>query len=275
MKPIAKQGDLEAHMEVRTGSVAGFSKALLNVALTMPFAVTCVLGTTAVQAQQTYVCPNGDVIETSAKGSQEKRRITAIVSITEREVGFGELPGWRDNASTDSLMQVIQSNCKARDLPAGWQEVCTQTQHLKEQNLHRYIESKFVPFQLIADASEKGLFTAYYASYVDISRTKSADYSYPIYRVSPEAESLSRRDIERGALPETDVLFWADNAFDVYILHVQGSGVGRLPDGTKVNITYAGKNKDNYVSLGKVLRECGDLEPGEVSLPSIKAWVNQ
>lgn len=104
---------------------------------------------------------------------------------------------------------------------------------------------------------------------------KSSEYSNPIYRVSPEAESLSRRDIERGALPESDVLFLADNAFDVYILHVQGSGVGRLPDGTKVNITYAGKNKDNYISLGKVLRECGDLEPGDVSLPSIREWVNQ
>lgn len=127
MKPIAKHGDLEAHIEVRIGSVASFSKALLNVALTMPFAVTCVLGTTEVQAQQTYVCPSGEVIETSIKGSQERRRMTVSVNITEREVGFSELPGWRGDTSTDSLMQVIQSNCKARDLPAGWKEVCTQT----------------------------------------------------------------------------------------------------------------------------------------------------
>ncbi|MEM1188047.1 MAG: MltA domain-containing protein [Pseudomonadota bacterium] len=250
-------------------------KPLCTLLFAIPHAVTAAISVAEIPAQQTYLCPNGEVIGTSLKGSRERRRVTASISVSERQVGFGDLPGWREAASPESLLQVIRSNCEAHDLPDGWKGVCDQAPRLEADNIHRYIEDTFTPFRLVADAEEKGLFTAYYASYVNVRQTRNAEYKYPIYRVSDRARSLSRRDIGNGALEDDDVLFWSDSAFDVDVLHIQGSGVGRLPDGAKVNISYAGKNRENYVSLGKVLRECGDLAPDNISLPSIRTWVSQ
>lgn len=225
--------------------------------------------------KQVYQCPNGSVIETTVKGSREQRKKTADLRIEQVRVKFDDLPGWQNKTSPESLLEAIQSNCITKKLPEGWGKVCKQLESAEPKDVYRYIERNFVPHQLVVESSNKGKFTSYYASYVSISKTKSDTYKYPIYRFSKKAKALSRTEISAGALPQADVLFWSDNAFDNYILHVQGSGVGKLPDGTKVKILYAGKNTENYVSLGKVLRECGEIAPDKISLPSIKAWVNQ
>lgn len=227
------------------------------------------------QPGQTYQCPNGEVITTTDKGSREKRKNTARLEILETEVAYEDLPGWQDRKTPDTLLNAMQQNCNTSRLPAGWAKLCASLETQESSSVHRLIESYFTPYQLSVGDNKKGLFTSYYASYVDVSDTKNADYSTPIYRVSARAKTLTRQAIENGALPEAEVIYWANNAFDVYILQIQGSGVGRLPNGEKVNIAYAGKNTSNYVSLGKVLRECGEIERSKISLPTIREWVKQ
>lgn len=242
---------------------------LSMLVLTSTFAIA------AEDEKQVYQCPNGSMIETTQKGSQEQRKKTAGLKIAEVRTQFRDLPGWNERKAPDSLLKVIQSNCITKKLPDGWGKVCRQLKGAESKDVYRYIEQNFVPYQLVVKDNDKGKFTSYYASYVNVSKTKSDTYKHPIYRVSKKAKTLSRTQIGQGALPDSDVLYWSDNAFDNYILHVQGSGVGKLPDGTKVKILYAGKNAENYISLGKVLRECGEIAPDKISLPSIKAWVKQ
>ncbi|GAB5412893.1 MAG: MltA domain-containing protein [Congregibacter sp.] len=160
-------------------------------------------------------------------------------------------------------------------MPEGWANACQSLASVPSGEVHRFVEETFTPFKLSVAGEDKGLFTSYYASYVDVSEEKSQTYAYPIYRSSSLAKKLTRAEIERGALPESEVIYWARSAFDVYILQIQGSGVGLLPDGEKVNIAYAGKNSANYVSLGKVLRECGEIERSKISLPTIREWVSR
>lgn len=245
--------------------------------LATPLAVlliaTSFLVANAQAAEQTYMCPAGNVITTTEKGSQEKRKKTANLVIEEVPTTFSALPGWSEETSPQSLLQALTSNCKSRRLPDGWARVCADTADMQPSDVYAYIEENFTPYQLIAGDKDKGVFTSYYASYVNVDRNKSQKYAFPIYRSSPKALTLSRAEIEAGALDESEILLWTDSAFDAYILQVQGSGVGKLPDGSKVNIAYAGKNKKNYISLGKVLRECGEIAPADISLPSIRAWV--
>lgn len=224
---------------------------------------------------QSYQCPDGRVVETKVKGSREQRKKTAALEIREVQKSFHELPGWKNRKSPESLFEVIKNNCKTKKLPAGWPKVCQQIDEVGVAGVYPYIEENFSPYQLKVKDNDKGKFTSYYASYVNVSKVETETYKHPIYRMSTKAKTLSRKHIEQGALPESEVLFWSDSAFDNFILHVQGSGVGKLPDGRKVKVLYAGKNSENYISLGKVLRECGEIPAAKISLPSIRAWVDQ
>lgn len=230
----------------------------------------------AAQAKtQSYQCPDGRVVETKVKGSREQRKKTAALKISEVPKSFNELPGWQEKNDPESLFQVVKNNCKTKKLPSGWAKVCKQIDGVGSEGVYQYIEENFSPYQLKVKDNDKGKFTSYYASYVNVSKVKTEQYLHPIYQMSKKAKTLSRKDIEQGALAESEVLFWSDSAFDNFILHVQGSGVGKLPDGRKVKVLYAGKNSENYISLGKVLRECGEIPAAKISLPSIRAWVDQ
>lgn len=227
------------------------------------------------QTVQTLLCPDGKTITTKNKGSKQQRAKTAGLVLTEKQIWFRDLPGWQLRKSPETLWQAVHNNCKTKQLPAGWGKVCQDVNAIAKDKIHHYIEQNFTPYQLIVNNGIKGQFTGYYASYVNISKHKSATYQYPIYKVSEQAKTLSRRQIEQGLLPQSEVLYWSDNAFDVYILSVQGSGVGKFANGEKVKILYGAKNNENYVSLGKVLSECGEIEAAKISLPTIKSWVDK
>lgn len=237
------------------------------------FIVNGASGETGVK--DTLTCPNAKVIETINKGSREERLKTADLKVDMVQKWFRDLPGWKNKTDPASLMQVIQGNCKTRQLPNGWANVCQQFKSTTDQDVYRFVEKHFTPYQLIVENENKGTFTSYYASYVNVSKTKTDIYKHPIYKSSAKARTLSRKQIEQGNLPDSQVLYWADNAFDTYVLGVQGSGVGKLPDGKKVKILYGAKNSDNYVSLGKVLIECGEIERAKMSLPAIRQWVDK
>jgi membrane-bound lytic murein transglycosylase A len=66
---------------------------------------------------------------------------------------------------------------------------------------------------------------------------------------------------------------WLDDPVESFFLHIQGSGRVRLPDGSVARVGYAGKNNRAYKAIGKTLVEWGEMELGQVSLGSIKAWI--
>jgi len=56
----------------------------------------------------------------------------------------------------------------------------------------------------------------------------------------------------------------------VFLLHVQGSGLLLLPDGTRLGMRYAGTNGRPYRSLGQTLVARGLLPSGRATLPDIR-----
>tara|TARA_B100000745_G_scaffold110201_1_gene70729 strand:- start:1203 stop:2315 length:1113 start_codon:yes stop_codon:yes gene_type:complete len=227
----------------------------------------------AAPEEQTLVCPDGRTIQTQNKSSIDQRAKTADLVVEEKVTTFDELPGWGTQDELDSLALAISNNCRTRKLPEGWKAMCKDMTGLHGDALLSYVEKQFVPHRLSVNQEEAGKVTGYYASYVNVDTQKSERYRYPLYKYAKGVKKLSRDQIDGGAIHESHVLFWADNAFDAYILAVQGSGVGKLPNGEKVKILYAGKNNRGYVSIGKVLKECGTIA-GRITLPVIEEWVN-
>jgi len=84
----------------------------------------------------------------------------------------------------------------------------------------------------------------------------------------------ARKEIDGDGVLQgkASTLAWLDNIFDVFILHVQGSGVLRFEDGRLQRVGYAATNGHPYVSVGKILIEEGAIPKEEMSLQSLRRY---
>ena len=118
--------------------------------------------------------------------------------------------------------------------------------------------------------------TGYYEPTLRASRTKTAEFYYPLYSMPKDVQKgktyHTRHQIDRkGAIAGRGLeIAWVDSEVDAFFLHVQGSGRLLFPDGSTSHILYAGKNNRSYTSLGRVMKEEGLLQAGDVTMPSIR-----
>jgi membrane-bound lytic murein transglycosylase A len=77
-------------------------------------------------------------------------------------------------------------------------------------------------------------------------------------------QSLAGRDLE---------ILWVSDPIALFFLHIQGSGLIELPDGTPLHVTYADSNGRPYRSIGKRLIELERIAREDVSLQSIRRYL--
>ena len=68
-------------------------------------------------------------------------------------------------------------------------------------------------------------------------------------------------------------LVWLRDPIEAFFLHVQGSGMIRLPEDRLVRVGYAGSNGRPYRSIGKRLLDKGVIPREEMSLQSIRSYL--
>lgn len=117
-------------------------------------------------------------------------------------------------------------------------------------------------------------YSGYYEPRVRASRTRKPGYEHPIYKVPPELDKVKkrkgryhdRRTIEAGKVlaGRNLELAWAADPVDVFFLEIQGSGRLVFDDGTEAYVNYAGQNGHKYKSSGRIMREKGLLERGDI-----------
>jgi peptidoglycan lytic transglycosylase A len=165
----------------------------------------------------------------------------------------------------------------------------------------RFFEGEFQPF-LVADRKDpQGLFTGYYEPELEGARTQDATHGVPLYRrpddlilvdlgdfrADLKGDSIAGRvidgklkpyytyqEIDDGALKGKDLeLVWVADRIDAFFLHIQGSGRIRFADGSTMRVGYAAKNGQPFVAIGRTLLDQGELQKGQVTTQSIKAWL--
>ena len=228
---------------------------------------------------------------------------------TTRVPGIGEPVDWSslDNWETDSHAEAwtgfLKSCEKLRQ--ASWRRVCNlaeQRDQPADAEIREFFETHFEVRPVYAEGGEtEGLITGYYEPLLQGSRQPSDEFRYPIYglpedllivdlsRVYPQLGNLrlrgklvgnrvvpyyDRAQLDRNPqLLEGNEILWVVNPVDLFFLHVQGSGLVQLRDGSVVAVGYAGQNGHPYQSIGRVLIQMGELQPDEVTLFSIKQWL--
>jgi len=88
----------------------------------------------------------------------------------------------------------------------------------------------------------------------------------------------TRAEIEQGALSEEKTgqkiaIVHVTDPVDAFFLHIQGSGQVMLQDGSVLRVGYAAQNGHKYVAIGKALIERGALTRENVSMQTIRAWL--
>ena len=152
---------------------------------------------------------------------------------------------------------------------------------VESREMMEFIMSTLFEWYKASGVDGKGtvVFTGYYIPEVEGSLFPTEKYRYPLYRPPDDLKSdqsyYTRKEIDgKGILGKKGLeIAWLADPVEAYFLHIQGSGIIRLPDGSKIGVHYAGNNGHSYVSIGKSLIDHGAIPPEEGSLPGIKKYL--
>jgi membrane-bound lytic murein transglycosylase A len=172
------------------------------------------------------------------------------------------------------------------------------------EEMERKIRDGFILVKAADTAGAEGkvLFTGYFEPILEGSRTKTDRFRYPLYKTPDEtvvvpgnrAEGqdgqdkfvgrlhngevvahFSRREIdESGILAGRGLeIAWVDDPVALFLLHIQGSGKIRLPDGRLLHVTYAQSNGRPFRGLTGMMVEKGHLKEHERSYEKMKRFL--
>lgn len=224
-------------------------------------------------------------------------------------VSFAEIEGWQADDQAAAFPALLKScgKIKPESVSAG---ACAAALGfasrgaVSREAARAFFEANYTPNRIV-DVPKPGLVTGYYEPEVEGAREKGGKFQVPVYgrpddlvavtpdetRAKDSAEGMltamrktdnglvpyfTREDIDKGALAGRglEVLYLADPV-ELFFMQVQGSGRVRLPDGSAVRLSYAGKNGYPYTSIGKRLVELGQRKPKSMSMQGIKAWLRE
>ena len=152
-------------------------------------------------------------------------------------------------------------------------------------------------------AQSQVLFTGYYQVVIDGSLVPTEQFRFPIYakpadlitaekvtlapqatveKVIGRAEGeqflpyYTRRQIDQEGLLRGHGLeiAWVADPIDLFFLHIQGSGIIRLPNGERLSVGYAAQNGQPYRSIGRLLIDAGKASKEQMSMQWLRRYLN-
>ncbi len=189
---------------------------------------------------------------------------------------------------------------------ADWRPACSQAAAAAADGpraAKEYFEEFFFAAAVQNREDPLGLFTGYFEPTLRGSRERRPGFDTPLYLRPPELVEVDlgqfredlrgrrvagtvagarlepyadRREIERGALAGRGLeLLWVDDPVDAFFLQIQGSGRVELAEGGSLRVGYAGQNGHRYYAIGRELVERGELTLQNVSMQSIRRWLDE
>lgn len=113
------------------------------------------------------------------------------------------------------------------------------------------------------DGKGKVLFTGYYQPVYKASRTPTKDFRFPIFELptdfpaweKPHPTRISLEGYHGTGNPRSPLwgkeLAWMQSRFEAFMVHVQGSAILELPDGSQMAVGYAGNTDYHFVGFNK------------------------
>ncbi|WP_297434776.1 murein transglycosylase A [Sulfurimonas sp.] len=210
---------------------------------------------------------------------------------------FSELPALQKNNFQHVLDDFI-NNCRITKAQKIYGSLCQEAKNIS--NAKEFLLNNFEVYRVYKkNGVNEGLLTGYYEPELQGSLTKSSVYKYPLYctpkdlvsvdlsAIYPELKHYrlrgrlegnrvvpydSRAEIKRSDI-NSSVICYCKSKIDRFFLEVQGSGKVILDNNKTIYVGYANQNGYKYSSIGKYLIKNGDISANNISLQSIRAWL--
>jgi membrane-bound lytic murein transglycosylase A len=184
--------------------------------------------------------------------------------------------------------------------PEDWQAPCTAAASWPLSDAVRFFDTWF---ETVRVGDGKSFVTGYYEPEIAGQRTRARGFDVPVYGVPsdlargwfettpPDQRTgrgqlgrydengkfvpyYSRAEIEAGAITgKAPVIAWAADPIDLFFVEIQGSGRLRAPDGSVIQLGYAGQSGRAYTALGAVMKKRGLIGPGTAYATSMQGIV--
>ncbi len=182
---------------------------------------------------------------------------------------------------------------------ADWTESCNAATGWPDGDALAFFARHFAAVQI---GTGTAFVTGYFEPEIAASRTRQPGYDVPVYRRPADlvdvdlglfSDSLKgkkirgrvddgtlipyydRAAIVGGALAGRGLeLAWAADAAEFFFLQIQGSGRLRMTDGSVMRIGYDAQNGRDYVGIGQLLLDRGELARGQASMQGILAYLH-
>jgi membrane-bound lytic murein transglycosylase A len=202
---------------------------------------------------------------------------------------FKNLPAWNQDHQRDSFL-AFKNSCIALIHKSSFKSLCEKANSMpnsiSDKEASVFFETYFRPYQVIDPANHKspeGLFTGYYEPSYPASLTPTSEFNIPIY-AKPYHYAEAQRDhslpnraqIAHGLIPPNfaPTLGFVRSRVDRFFLQIQGSGILVLPTGQELLVGYAAENGYPYEPIGRDLVQMGEISKKNISMQSIRAWLD-
>ena len=214
------------------------------------------------------------------------------------------------NRSCNKIKKLPKNKPMGKFLEMGkvsdWITICKAAQliRLGNKTAARYFyETHFQAYTVADNHNRIGLFTGYYEAELNGSFGANKRFRFPILARPKDIINVdlkafddkyegskitgriqgnklipyyTRAEINDGAISGRQLeTLWVDNAIDAFVLHIQGSGRVVLPDGSYIRVGFDGRNGHRYTSIGRELVSAGVMRIEDVTMPSIRLWMEQ
>jgi len=209
-------------------------------------------------------------------------------------------------ASCRTLSAKLRPGHELTAIPAALKDICERARAaipLDEDGAQKFFEENFRPLRINKLGDTDGFLTGYYEPIIAGSRVPTGEFTTPLYRRPPNLVASGRRklgdafpskgvfvgrrvgrrrivpyydrgEIEDGALDGWHLeICYLHDPVDVLFAQIQGSARIRLEDGTILRVNYDSHNGWPYMPVGRVLVDNKILTKDQVSMQSIRDWM--
>ncbi len=255
------------------------------------------------QPNKTAPSPQTPKPETTEQKALENKNLYRLVK-------FSDIPNWdkQDFSSTylnfkAQCPQLLKRSATAYELKRLCETIVKNSNKTESYTAKQWFESKFDAWQLVQENGDvAGLLTGYFEPVLKGSKTKSQEFSHPLYPTPPDLISVelsnlyselkgmrlrgqlqgnklvpypTREEWESVGPQRVSPLVYVQDPLDAFLMQVQGSGRIELENGKTIRLGYAEQNGHPYVSIGQVLVKRGTLTAEQATIPGIKGWAVQ
>lgn len=198
----------------------------------------------------------------------------------------------------DVLEKVLAGDNISSEKRAYYEEVADITKTvlsgMDSPDFNRFVNENFDFYRAGDDGSV--LFTGYYTPLLHGSREKNERYQYPVYSVPDDliyvdlerygrsgkikgvvngkelVPYYKREEIEKGSGYKQNPILYVDDKVALFFLHIQGSGIVEMEDGSRVRLNYADGNGFSYMSIGRLLILDNEISAEKMSMEAIRDY---